>query len=725
MNDGDENDRHSGERFSESALDTFTLKGVERYTMTEAAKIKGVSYHTVSRAVRQGRLPVVRLGRMALISGVDLEDWQPMRERAPRRFRQAPTTSDVPGPVVLDEALGERLEIARQLSTLFEVIHAASSELGVREFGNFLGSRFSTIFGLTRVSLWVIDRQDRTAERIATIGPRMSAAPDRVDISRGYAKLFSFVEHGSARVSLDPQIEFAGPIAPEAPLPAGPMLIVPLRVKDRTIGGLFGDREGEGLALGQDQLSLANVLANQAALALDNAILLKDEQFRITQLSTILDQMSDLVRACDAKGRLNLINRADRLFDSGKNVQLEMGSDALENPDVLERRELDGALIGRDRHPLARALRGEHVTDWEYQVIRSDGRVQLAQVSARPLRIDGEITGAVYIGRNVTALRETERKDRERIARIERASARAQAMADMVIQIHTVRNAQQAVEIALDCLTSNLGDKSGVAFLAPNEGGLAVSATSRFPANLDVPVIHDPISISTTITAFARNAPMVVSFDEAGRSERHIMSLVDATALLVAPLQINDEHLGAMYVLHDEVDPFDDEDVTFAATVGRQCAHAIDRIRLYEKLEGTQARLLGVIDQVPQAVLIVDAAEGMVSTANAAFTALWGMSIEPGRVRADSLRFLDIDGLPYASDQHPLLMSIRTGERSVDELLTLEREDGSLVDLFARHTPIIGADGIVVGSVSVLQDRAQFQLVNQMNDRFIEQRVDE
>jgi hypothetical protein len=89
------------------------------------------------------------------------------------------------------------------------------------------------------------------------------------------------------------------------------------------------------------------------------------------------------------------------------------------------------------------------------------------------------------------------------------------------------------------------------------------------------------------------------------------------------------------------------------------------------------------------------------------------------------LPILDLNGQPYAKDEHPLTMSIRTGERSVDELLTLERDDGRLVDVIARHTPIIGADGMVVGSVSVLQDRAQFQLVDQSSDRFDDSILDE
>ncbi len=58
------------------------------YTMEQAAKRKGVSYHTVSRAVRSGRLPMQRLGRMALIGATALDAWQPMVQRAPKRYRR-------------------------------------------------------------------------------------------------------------------------------------------------------------------------------------------------------------------------------------------------------------------------------------------------------------------------------------------------------------------------------------------------------------------------------------------------------------------------------------------------------------------------------------------------------------------------------------------------------------------------------------------------------------
>ncbi|HEU0116071.1 MAG TPA: helix-turn-helix domain-containing protein, partial [Thermomicrobiales bacterium] len=103
------------------------------YTMAEAARLKGVSYHTVSRAVRRGKLPAQRLGRMALISADDLRDWRPMRERAPRKYRRRepdPTAT----PALLDLASGERVSLAQRLSTLYELIHGGAGQLPLPEF---------------------------------------------------------------------------------------------------------------------------------------------------------------------------------------------------------------------------------------------------------------------------------------------------------------------------------------------------------------------------------------------------------------------------------------------------------------------------------------------------------------------------------------------------------------------------------------------------------------
>ncbi len=49
----------------------------------DAARMAGVSYSTVLRAVRSGRLPATRVGRLALIAPDDVRQWSPGRVAAP------------------------------------------------------------------------------------------------------------------------------------------------------------------------------------------------------------------------------------------------------------------------------------------------------------------------------------------------------------------------------------------------------------------------------------------------------------------------------------------------------------------------------------------------------------------------------------------------------------------------------------------------------------------
>ena len=99
------------------------------YTMRQAAQVKGVNYHTVSRAVRRGTLPARRLGRQVLITAADLTAWQPMYARAPHKYRRAPDPTaaavDVPA------ALLERAELERQVKDLTVAVRAAAGELSL------------------------------------------------------------------------------------------------------------------------------------------------------------------------------------------------------------------------------------------------------------------------------------------------------------------------------------------------------------------------------------------------------------------------------------------------------------------------------------------------------------------------------------------------------------------------------------------------------------------
>ncbi|MDQ3043578.1 MAG: ATP-binding protein [Chloroflexota bacterium] len=246
------------------------------YTMAEAARLKGVSYHTVSRAVRRGKLPVRRLGRMALIETDDLRAWQPMRQRAPYKYRRREPMPDAT-PALLDFASGERVALARQLSTLYEVIHGAATELPLPSFLELLSDRISSALGFKRVAIWGVDEDRRIATRLATFGPLFSSLPDEMPVEK-MPVLNRVLDLPQARL-----FENLAPFDVEEMIERYNVTVLfgaPLRVGNRLLGAVLGDCVGEPFHLTPEQLSLAQVLANQAALALEQAHLRADEASR-------------------------------------------------------------------------------------------------------------------------------------------------------------------------------------------------------------------------------------------------------------------------------------------------------------------------------------------------------------------------------------------------------------------------------------------------------------
>ena len=133
-------------------------------------------------------------------------------------------------------------------------------------------------------------------------------------------------------------------------------------------------------------------------------------QQQAARVRGILDNMVDGVFACDAEGRINLVNEAGaRLF--GLSDLREVGHLLAEGAEQLHFRHLDGRPYARDELPLARALAGE--------VIKGEGMIARNQASQRDVYVRGSaspvldeagrIAGAVAVARDVTELTELDR----------------------------------------------------------------------------------------------------------------------------------------------------------------------------------------------------------------------------------------------------------------------------------------------------------------------------
>jgi excisionase family DNA binding protein len=235
------------------------------YTMAEAARLKGVSYHTVSRAVRRGKLPATRLGRMALITSEDLRDWRPMRERAPRKYRRREPNPEAT-PALLDLASAERVELASRLASLSEALYAAAAGMPQEEFFGLLAERLAGALGMRRVVVRVIDESSGRAIRLGSYGPPLSNLPDEIPI--GDSPLALDVSRPPKAVVEDLNARGG---APAETINVNSLLIAPIRIGDRFAGAIVADRNGEPFRLNEGELDLAQAMANVAALALDGA----------------------------------------------------------------------------------------------------------------------------------------------------------------------------------------------------------------------------------------------------------------------------------------------------------------------------------------------------------------------------------------------------------------------------------------------------------------------
>lgn len=235
------------------------------YTMAEAARLKGVSYHTVSRAVRRGKLPATRLGRMALITSEDLREWRPMRERAPRKYRRREPNPEAT-PALLDLASAERVELASRLASLYEALFAATSGGRKDEFFGLVAERLAGALGLRRVAIRIVDERNGKSTRVATYGAPLTSLPDEAGLNEApFAKALTQSPRALVQEVSERDARESSAVGITS------LLIAPIRVDDRFAGLIVGDRNGEKFDLNQGELDLAQAMANVVGLSLESS----------------------------------------------------------------------------------------------------------------------------------------------------------------------------------------------------------------------------------------------------------------------------------------------------------------------------------------------------------------------------------------------------------------------------------------------------------------------
>src|SRR5699024_7037320 len=107
-----------------------------------------------------------------------------------------------------------------------------------------------------------------------------------------------------------------------------------------------------------------------------------------------------------------------------------------------------------------------------------------------------------------------------------------------------------------------------------------------------------------------------VNEEDAGPGGRRLLREGGGRIALLIPLVDNDQALGVLAVHYRDVERLRQVDPELARAVGRQCGHAVRLRNVVIELESSRRRLLTTLDQLPQAVVIVDAPDGNVVAMN-------------------------------------------------------------------------------------------------------------
>ncbi len=288
-------------------------------------------------------------------------------------------------------------------------------------------------------------------------------------------------------------------------------------------------------------------------------------------LDAVLDNLHDGVTACDANGRIVLVNaRMQRLW--GARVAADLSDDAT----VAGLTDGNGQPIAAGEVALFRALRGERLRNEEMALQVRGRRTRYYLIDAQPiLGPDGETVGAVQAVQDVTRQRRA-----ERFRTCELAVVTALAAAPTI---------EAAGPRVLEAVVGTLGWTHAELWLVDEAAGVVRSAASWNPpswqSDIDVPA---ELPYGTGLAGRAWQAGKPLWIRDVGQPQSLISPETAASSrlhtALAIPVRNGLDPLGVLTAFADTIEDPEDELVALMSGISAQIAQFIER-RLVEDLQ--------------------------------------------------------------------------------------------------------------------------------------------
>ncbi len=464
-------------------------------------------------------------------------------------------------------------------------------------------------------------------------------------------------------------------------------LILPLVASGVPVGMLQIEETRTRRRYTPGEVELAQTLANQAAVALQNARLLVEVQTRAVELGernermTFLNRMANSLSATldldlilrQAAAQLVEIFTADHaslmLFDDNRRVglveaehpyvgavgqRLSIPTDVVAG-EVLQRHTLAIEDIENDLR-LSAEFRGNLTrcgarSGLVAPLVSQGLVVGLFTVESRTLReftsdeLELSETVAAQIAAALTNAQfasDLETRVNQRTKEVLRERERVETLLQITTELASSLELDRVLHRALHLVTEAVNAAQGSIFLLQQDTGkLIYRAALGSPKVLPAGGEEIPFRSGEGLVGWViknRQPVIIHNLDVDERWKKIVGQNVDHRSALAVPIQWNDEILGALLVYSPSVNAFDDDHLRLVAAASNQVGSAINNAELY-RLIRDQAERLGVLlreqqvettknrailEGIGDGVLVADSA-GRVTLLNAAAEQIFGL----------------------------------------------------------------------------------------------------
>jgi signal transduction histidine kinase len=512
---------------------------------------------------------------------------------------------------------------------------------------------------------------------------------------------------------------------------------VPLLRQER-VAGVLTLVHPEPNRFNEEHLDLLTPIANQAAIAIENARLYDDSQRRLHELS-VLYEVSQAASSLRLDETLRLIAektawalRADRcalfLLDKERG---DLVLRAVDNPDRPA--EALGLRLPLEARPhVAEAIatrRPVEIPDVFADPSKKDfwplaRKLNLRACLAVPIMIKEQVIGAIGLDRvgnqppfsaNEVSLCQTIANQTavaiENARLYEKVTERmieATALYKMSNQLMRTLNLDQILEKVLDMLQRSFGYLDCAILLVSEEAEyLEVKATRGY---LQETVGKVRLKIGQEgIVSWVAAHKTALNVPDVAQDSRYVEGMGETKSEIAVPMMAGDRVIGVLDVQRPQVNAFNDDDLRVLSSIAAQAATAIERARLYfaeRRLRTTiaeeRAKLEAIIGGTNDAVIVTDAQDRVLLMNQAA------------------QRAFDVDTVPETGRP---LGEVMNNERLLALFARLETREEALAEeiplsdgrtLYASLTPVAE-----VGRIAVMQDITHLKELDKMKSDFV------